>query len=177
MKNIWKKIKEIYTQDGKTFAYHLASVGISTIAGAVTAGCLEGQGCNVQTNSSLTTLVGTGTYWTPFIGMLALNERDSMKNEQGKYESKKICSRIVKYASFIGIGEILYAGIRGVVQYQLQKNCDLDASYASALTDLTCATAYGVLVPPISHILRRVSGESKLERIASQSPEVKDGEL
>ena len=160
---ILKKIANIYRQDGKTFLYHLASVGASTIAGAMTAGYLEDSGYSPAINSSITTGIAAGSYWTPFIGLLARNERDEMKDETGKYSRKKIVSKIAQYASFVGIGEFLYTAVRGVMQYQLQK--ELDAPSASVLTDLACATAYGILVPPIRHALRRVGGEGKLEQI------------
>ncbi len=161
--NTLNKLVNIYKQDGKTFLYHLASVGISTVACAATAGCLESQGCNPILNSSITTGVGAVTYWTPFIGLLASSERNEMKDETGKYSFRKVASKIGQYASFIGIGEFIFGAMRGVVQYQLQKR--LDAASASALTDLTCATAYGILVPPIRHLLRSAGREEKLEQI------------
>ncbi|MDP1695200.1 MAG: hypothetical protein Q8L34_06710 [Candidatus Woesearchaeota archaeon] len=163
--SILNKITNIYRQNGKTFLYHAASVGISTVACAVTAGCLEEQGCNPALNSSITTGVGAVSYWAPFIGMLARNERNEMKDESGKYSPKKVVSKIAQYASFIGIGEVFFGVVRGVVQYQLQKR--FDAASASALTDLACATAYGVLVPPIRYVLRNVGREGKLENIVS----------
>lgn len=164
-----KKIADIYRQDGKTFLYHLASVGTSTIAGAMTAGYLENSGYNPAINSSVTTGVAAGSYWTPFIGLLARNERGEMKDETGNYNRKKIASKIAQYASFVGIGEFLYTAVRGVMQYQLQK--EFDAPSASVLTDIACATAYGILVPPIRHALRSVGGERKLEQIANSNQE------
>jgi len=166
---ILKNIANIYRQDGKTFLYHLASVGTSTIAGAITAGYLENSGYSQAINSSITTGVAAGSYWTPFIGLLTRNERDEMKDETGKYSCKKIASKIAQYASFVGIGEFLYTAVRGVMQYQLQK--ELDAPSASVLTDLACATAYGILVPPIRHALRSVGGEGKLEQIVNSNQE------
>ena len=59
---ILKKIADIYRQDGKTFLYHLASVGTSTIAGAMTAGYLENSGYSPAINSSVTTGVAAGSY-------------------------------------------------------------------------------------------------------------------
>ncbi len=168
MKKIIQKIANVYRQDGKTFLYHLASVGISTIAGAINAGCLEKYGFEPALNSSITTGVGTASYWIPFIGLLARNERSEMKDENGKYIASKIRSKAIQYASFVGIGEVLFAAVRGFTQYQIQKRLELDATSASALTDLTCATAYGVLVPPIRQILRKSARESNLEKIAKE---------
>jgi len=163
--DVLNKIKDIYKQDGKTFLYHLASVGLSIISGALTAGHLENSGYSPSFNSSVTTGVAATSYWTYFIGLLARNERNEMRDEDGEYNRKKIVSKIAQYASFVGIGELLYAAVRWSVQYQLQKK--LDAPLASALTDITCATAYGVLVPPIRYALRRAGRERKLEQIVN----------
>lgn len=161
--NGMRRLSDIYRQDGKAFKYHLASVGLSTLAGAVTAGCLENYtSCGPALNSTLTTGVATGSYWTPFIGLLARSERNEMKDENGKYDSKKVASKAAQYASFVGLGEFLYSGMRGVIQYQIQKRTELDAAYASALTDIVCATAYGVLVPPIRQALRKLGREKTI---------------
>jgi len=167
--NIIKKISDIYKQDGRTFLYHLASVGTSTIAGAMAAGYLEDAGYSPALNSSITTGVAATSYWVPFIGLLARNERTEMKDGAGKYNKKKVISKIAQYASFVGIGEFLYIAVRGVMQYKLQK--ELDAPSASVLTDLACATAYGILVPPVRHALRSIGGEKRLEQIVESNEE------
>lgn len=159
-----QKIKEIYKQDGKAFAYHLAGVGISTAVGAATAGCLEDVvSCGPVVNSSITTAVGSGSYWFPFLGLLANSEKNEMKNEQGKYDRKKVAAKTAQYASLFGLGELFYAGLRGVVQYHLQERFQMDAAYASALTDLTCATAYGLVLPPVRHLLRKIDRTRRTE--------------
>nr|MBA4405039.1 hypothetical protein [Nanoarchaeum sp.] len=166
---IINKLLNIYNQDGKTFFYHLTSVGMSTIAGAVTAGCLENAGYSPAFNSSITTGVAATSYWGPFIGLLVRNEKSEMKDKTGRYNRKKVISKTAQYASFVGVGEFIYTAVRGIMQYQLQK--ELDAPTASILTDLACATVYGILVPPVRYALRDIGGEKKLEQIVEHNQE------
>lgn len=157
IKQALKKVGETYKQDGKTFLYHLASVGVSTVAASRAAGAIDNlTELGDVANSALSTVVAAGTYWAPFIGMLALSERGEMKDESGKYSRNKIASNALQYGSFIGIGEVLYAGTRMTVQYQVQKRTNLDSATASVITDLGCAVAYGLLLPPVRSALRRI---------------------
>jgi len=39
--------------------------------------------CSPALNSSITTAVGTGSYWIPFISLLARSEKDEMKDKNG----------------------------------------------------------------------------------------------
>ena len=151
-----EKIIEVYKEDRKSFYNHWIPAGISTLADAVTASCIESSGGNPAVNSSLTTFVGAASYWALFIGLTARTERAEMKDNSGKYDIKKTSSRAAQYLSFIGIGGVLYSSIRGTVQYQIQKRTALDAGLASLITDGICTTVYSVAVPPMRYMLKTI---------------------
>ncbi|HLC55820.1 MAG TPA: hypothetical protein VJJ23_01135 [Candidatus Nanoarchaeia archaeon] len=150
-----KKIKQIYQEELPTLKYHLASVVISTGLSALAAKLLEKHGCDPATVSTLTSAIALTSYWAPFIGLLTLKDKKELK-ANGHYDRKKITSKALEYASFMGIGEVAYSAVRGVAQYCLQKK-GFDAVSASAGTDLACATLYGILLPPIRYLLRNRS--------------------
>ncbi len=106
--------------------------------------------------SAVATAIDVGFYWVTFLPQLLYRDRNKIKDENGKINSKKLSKKLAEYDSMAGIVELMYATGSFTGQYLLQKN-GVDPVNASLIIQRSSLPLFTAIIPFIRYGLRQWS--------------------
>jgi len=149
-------VKRIYKEERKTIKNYLISAGIATVARVGFSYFADNAIESDVAISSIATAIDMTSFWGTFIPQLVYRDKDKLKNEEGKYDPKRVWKKVAEYGSMVTVIEGIYAAASISAQYALQKN-GLSPAAASATVIGSAIAFFSVALPPIRYALRQWS--------------------